>query len=203
MVTYDEAGRGPAVILLHGAFLDRGTWDPQMPELAARYRTVRYDIRPFGESMVPDQPYKTTDDLLAVMNALTIERAHLVGHSFGGGVVIDFALAHPSRVPSLAMVNSGVTGATMPADEQKEAMRCSSPPVRATPRRWKRGWRWASGRRRARPEVMKAPETITARNAARFRMAAPPFAPITPPVIGRLGEIRAAIMPSRSAGPRS
>ena len=121
-LAYDEAGRGPAVILLHGAFLDRGTWDLQMPALAARYRTVRYDIRPFGESTVPDKPYRTTDDLLALMDALKIERAHLVGHSFGGGVAIDFALEHPSRVASLALVNSGVTGASMPADEQKEAM---------------------------------------------------------------------------------
>jgi pimeloyl-ACP methyl ester carboxylesterase len=191
-LAYDEAGRGPAVILLHGAFLDRHTWDLQMPVLAAGRRTVRYDIRPFGESTVPDQPYKTTDDLLTLMDALEIDRAHLVGHSFGGGVAIDFALAHPSRVASLALVNSGVTGATMPADEQKEAMQVfvgaresESSAVQA----WLALSLWSASR--ARPEVMKAIEHMTARNAARFRMAAPPFAPITPPAIGRLGEVRA------------
>jgi pimeloyl-ACP methyl ester carboxylesterase len=190
-LAYDEAGRGPAVILLHGAFLDRGTWDLQMPAFAARHRTVRYDIRPFGESTVPDQPYKTTDDLLALMDALEIGRAHLVGHSFGGGVAIDFALVHPARVASLILVNSGVTGAIMPADEQKEAMQVFVS-ARESEARAVEAWLalglWSASR--ARPEVMKTIERITARNAARFRMAAPPFAPITPPAIGRLGEIR-------------
>lgn len=45
------------------------------PALRARYRVVRFDIRPFGESTVPNQPYKTTDDLLALMDALKIDRA--------------------------------------------------------------------------------------------------------------------------------
>jgi pimeloyl-ACP methyl ester carboxylesterase len=191
-IAFDEAGRGPAVILLHGAFLDRGTWDLQMPALAARHRVVRYDIRPFGKSTVPDQPYQTTDDLLALMDALKIERAHLVGHSFGGGVAIDFALAHPARVASLALVNSGVTGATMPPDEQKEAMQVfvgARESAAKAVEAWLALGLWSASH--ARPEVMKALETITARNAARFRMAAPPFAPITPPAIGRLGEIRA------------
>lgn len=190
-LAFDEAGRGSAVILLHGAFLDRGSWDLQMPALAARHRTVRYDIRPFGESTVPDQPYRTTDDLLALMDALKIDRAHLVGHSFGGGVAIDFALAHPSRVSSLALINSGVTGAAMPADEQKEAMQVFVS-ARESEAKAVEAWLalglWSASR--PRPEVMKAIEAITTRNAARFRMAAPPFVPITPPAIGRLAEIR-------------
>jgi 3-oxoadipate enol-lactonase len=191
-LAYDEAGRGRAVILLHGAFLDRHTWDLQMPALAAGHRAVRYDIRPFGESTVPDQPYRTIDDLLALMDALQIERAHLVGHSFGGGVAIDFALAYPSRVASLVLVNSGVTGAPMPADEQKEAMQVF---VSARESEAKAVEAWLSlglwSASRARPEVMMAIERSTAPNAARFRMAAPPFAPISPPAIGRLDEIHA------------
>jgi pimeloyl-ACP methyl ester carboxylesterase len=191
-LAYDEAGRGSAVILLHGAFLDRHTWDLQMPVFSAGHRTVRYDIRPFGESTVPDQPYKTTDDLLALMDALEIDRAHLVGHSFGGGVAIDFALAHPSRVARLVLVNSGVTGATMPADEQKEAMQVfvsARESEASAVQAWLALSLWSASR--ARPEVMKAIEQMTARSAARFRMAAPPFAPISPPAIDRLGEIRA------------
>ena len=164
-----------------------------MPALAERYRTVRYDLRPFGESTVPDQPYKTTDDLLAVMDALKIERAHLMGHSFGGGVAIDFALAHPARVASLVLVNSGVTGAAMPADEQKEAMQVFVS-ARESEAKAVEAWLglglWSASRER--PEVMKAIERSTAPNAARFRMAAPPFAPITPPAIDRLSEIRSA-----------
>jgi pimeloyl-ACP methyl ester carboxylesterase len=194
-IAYDEAGRGPAVILLHGAFLDRHTWDLQMPALAAGYRAVRYDIRPFGESTLPEKPYKTTDDLLVLMDALEIERAHLVGHSFGGGVVIDFVLTHPSRVASLTLVNSGVTGASLPADEQKEAMQvfmAARESEASAVRAWLTLGLWSASR--ARPEVMHAIERATTTSAARFRMAAPPFAPITPPAIGRLGEIRAATL---------
>ena len=194
-LAYDEAGRGPAVILLHGAFLDRHTWDLQMPALAGSHRAVRYDIRPFGESSLPEQPYKTTDDLLALMDALKIERAHLVGHSFGGGVAIDFALEHPTRVASLTLVNSGVTGATLPADEQKEAMQvfmAARESEASAVQAWLTLSLWSASR--SRPEVMKAIERATASSAARFRMAAPPFAPITPPAIGRLGEIRAATL---------
>src|SRR5262245_43592277 len=121
-LAYDETGRGPAVILIHGSFLDRGTWDLQVPALAPRYRVVRYDIRPFGESTVPEKPYRTIDDLLALIDALKIDRAHLVGHSFGGGVALDFAIAHPDRVSSLVLVNSGVPGLQMPPDEQQAAM---------------------------------------------------------------------------------
>jgi 3-oxoadipate enol-lactonase len=190
-LAYDEAGHGPAVILLHGAFLDRHTWDLQMPPLAARHRAVRYDIRPFGESTVPDKPYKTTGDLLVLMDALEIDRAHLIGHSFGGGVAIDFALEHPSRVASLVLVNSGVTGAPMPADEQQEAAQVFVS-ARESEAKAVEAWLalrlWSASR--ARPEVMNAIERITAANAARFRMASPPFAPIAPPAIGRLAEIR-------------
>jgi 3-oxoadipate enol-lactonase len=194
-LAYDEAGRGPAVILLHGAFLDRHTWDLQMPALAAEHRTVRFDLRPFGESTLPEQPYKTTDDLLTLMDALEIERAHLVGHSFGGGVAIDFALEHPTRVAGLALVNSGVTGAALPADEQKEAMQVfmsARQSEAGAVQAWLALSLWSASR--ARPEVMKAIERATTTSAARFRMAAPPFVPITPPAIGRLGEIRPATL---------
>lgn len=194
-LAYDEAGSGPPVILLHGAFLDRGTWDPQMPVLSARHRVVRYDIRPFGESTVPEQPYRTTDDLLALMDALKIDRAHLVGHSFGGGVAIDFALAHPARVASLVLVNSGVTGATMPADEQRAAGQvfvAARESETGAVEAWMALDLWSASRER--PEIRAAVERITRRNAARFRMAAPPFAPITPPAVSRLGEVRAATL---------
>lgn len=191
-LAYDEAGRGPAVVLLHGAFLDRGAWDLQVPALSPRYRVVRYDIRPFGESTVPEKPYTTTDDLLALMDALKIDRAHLMGHSFGGGIAIDFALAHPARVASLLLINSGVTGQQMPPDEQKEAMQVFAAAREGADKAvaaWLQLGLWSASRDR--PEVMKAIERSTRRSAKAFTMSAAPFAPITPPASGRLGEVRA------------
>src|SRR5262245_31932298 len=80
---YAVTGSGPPVVLLHGAFMDRTTWDAQVPAFAKQFRVVRYDIRPFGESSRPDKPYSVTNALLRLLDHLKIERAHLVGHSFG------------------------------------------------------------------------------------------------------------------------
>ena len=128
---------------------------------------------------------------MRIVSGFLILAAALSAAACGGGVAIDFALAHPSRVSSLALINSGVTGAAMPADEQKEAMQVFVS-ARESEAKAVEAWLalglWSASR--PRPEVMKAIEAITTRNAARFRMAAPPFAPITPPAIGRLAEIR-------------
>jgi pimeloyl-ACP methyl ester carboxylesterase len=191
-VVLDAAGSGPAVVFLHGAFMDRRTWDRQMTALAPRYRVVRYDIRPFGESTPPEKPYRPIDDLREVLDALTIDRAHLVGHSFGGGVAIDFALAHPDRVASLVLVNSGVTGAAMPADEQKEAAavflaarESDDKAVEA----WLRLRLWSASI--GRPEVMRAVEDSVRRNLKLFKMEAPPFAQTEQPAKDHLGDVRA------------
>src|SRR5512134_2123545 len=80
-LAYEVAGpsNAPAVVFLHGAFMDRGSWDREFPVFARDYRAVRYDIRPFGESTRPDQAYSVPDDLLRLLDHLRIGRAHLVG----------------------------------------------------------------------------------------------------------------------------
>jgi hypothetical protein len=75
-LAYDAAGAGPAVVFLHGAFMDRKSWDHQFPVFARRFRVIRCDIRPFGESTRPDKPYVVPDDLLAVLDHVKIPRAH-------------------------------------------------------------------------------------------------------------------------------
>src|SRR5262245_10340480 len=106
-VVYDVTGKGETVVFLHGAFMDRGSWDEQMPVFTPKFRVVRYDIRPFGESNRVDKPYSVPDDLLRLLDHLQVTRAHLVGHSFGGGAALDFALLHPERVASLTLVGAG------------------------------------------------------------------------------------------------
>jgi pimeloyl-ACP methyl ester carboxylesterase len=107
---YDEAGRGPAVVLVHAGLADRRMWEHQFRALSARYRVIRYDWRGYGESADAAGPVARHGDLLALMDALNVDRAALVGCSYGGAHVLDAALSAPGRVTALGLVCSWVSG---------------------------------------------------------------------------------------------
>jgi len=107
---YEAAGKGEAVVLIHGGGLDCRMWDAQFEALARSYRVVRYDVRGFGKSELPDKPYSDHGDLGEVLDFLKIDRAHLVGLSMGGRIALDFALAFPRRVRSLVLAGPGISG---------------------------------------------------------------------------------------------
>ncbi|WIX91990.1 alpha/beta hydrolase [Amycolatopsis sp. DG1A-15b] len=111
---YDEAGEGPAVVLLHAALGDRRMWDAQFTELAATHRVIRYDRRGFGETRGENGEHAHFEDLLALLDARGIEQAALVGASMGGACALDAALAAPERITRLALLGSGLTGHTWP-----------------------------------------------------------------------------------------
>ena len=69
-----------------------------MDALSAEHRVVRPDLRGFGESPLPGGPFSHVEDVRALLDHLGVERAAVVGNSFGGRVALDFALAHPERV---------------------------------------------------------------------------------------------------------
>ncbi|MFF3255869.1 alpha/beta fold hydrolase [Actinacidiphila glaucinigra] len=96
-------GDGPPVVLVHAGVADHRMWDDIVPGLAAHHTVIRYDMRGFGQSPPPAGPFSEHDDLRRVLDHFGHERAHLVGASFGGRVALDFALAHPARVRSLAV----------------------------------------------------------------------------------------------------
>jgi 3-oxoadipate enol-lactonase len=107
---YDEAGSGPAVLLLHGGLGDSGLWEPVVPFLAKRFRTIRTDLRFFGSSTGPAMPWSWQDDTVGVLDELGIDRAALVGLSFGGKLALDVALAHPERFWAVVGVAPGLGG---------------------------------------------------------------------------------------------
>ncbi|HZT83830.1 MAG TPA: alpha/beta hydrolase [Gaiellaceae bacterium] len=107
---YDGSGDGPAVLLLHGGLGDSGLWEPVVPFLAERFRTIRTDLRFYGRSTGPAVPWSWEDDVVGVLDALGIERAALVGLSFGGKLALDVALSHPERVWAVAGVAPGLGG---------------------------------------------------------------------------------------------
>ncbi|MFJ9808434.1 alpha/beta fold hydrolase [Streptomyces sp. NPDC101158] len=110
-LAHDVAGDGPStVLLLHSGVCDRRMWDAQFEALAAAgHRVVRCDLRGFGDSPV-DRPHVHADDVAALLDRLGVERAAVVGSSFGGEVALEFAARHPGRASSLVLLCAAAPG---------------------------------------------------------------------------------------------
>ncbi|MEU7508944.1 alpha/beta fold hydrolase [Streptomyces lavendulae] len=110
-LSHDAAGSGPALVLLHSGVCDRRMWDPQWEALqAAGYRVVRADLRGFGETPAKTGDYDPVADVWELLDSLGIERAALVGASYGGKLALAAAARHPERVTALALLASGLPG---------------------------------------------------------------------------------------------
>jgi pimeloyl-ACP methyl ester carboxylesterase len=103
----DWGGQGPPAVLLHGGSLTARTWDYVAIALRADFRLVALDMRGHGASdWASDYSIEShATDLTAVIDGLGIERTRIVGMSLGGMVACEFALRHPDRTESLAMVD--------------------------------------------------------------------------------------------------
>ncbi|MEU6851122.1 alpha/beta fold hydrolase [Actinacidiphila alni] len=107
-LSYDTTGDGPALLLLHAGICDRRMWDPQWRPLAdAGYRVIRCDLRGFGDTPAPDGPYNNADDVVALLDALGVERAALIGSSYGGKTSLEIAARRPDRVSALVLLCAG------------------------------------------------------------------------------------------------
>ena len=101
-----EAGSGEPLLLIMGFGGDHLAWAFQVPALSARYRVITFDHRGAGRSSVPDEPYSTrvmAQDAVGLLDALGVERAHVLGVSLGGMIAQEVALNHPGRVRSLQL----------------------------------------------------------------------------------------------------
>jgi flavin reductase (DIM6/NTAB) family NADH-FMN oxidoreductase RutF/pimeloyl-ACP methyl ester carboxylesterase len=117
-----RAGRGDVVILVHGVGMAAEIWSPQIAALSREYDVIAYDMLGHGGSTVPPADARLpdyADQLLAVMDGLGIAEAHVIGHSMGALVVLEFALLHPDRVRSVTALNA-VYGRT---PDQRAAVR--------------------------------------------------------------------------------
>ena len=191
-IVYDVAGSGPTVVFLHGAFMDRRVWDGQVASFAKLFRVVRYDIRPFGESSQPAKAYKPYDDLLRLLDHLKVDRAHLIGHSFGGTVALDFALVYPERVASLVMAAAGPSGLVAPEEERKHVAAIFAAVKSgddAIVKAWLDHPMWTAAK--TRPDLLKELEASIRRNLGPFRMTSQPYVPLAPAASERLSEVRA------------
>ena len=109
---YWQVGSGPDLILIHGMAGNLALWHLFLvPELRKHFRVTTYDIRGHGRTEVPPTGYTTRDlasDLVALMDALDIERASLMGHSVGADIALHAALLWPDRVDDLILIEAGI-----------------------------------------------------------------------------------------------
>ncbi len=105
---YQQAGEGPDVVLIHGVTGDLSIWFlcQAMGVLARSFRVTAFDLRGHGYSDVPASGYTSAEqagDVIAIMDALEIDRAMLVGHSFGGVIAMHAAVLHPDRIEAVVL----------------------------------------------------------------------------------------------------
>ncbi len=112
-----ECGEGDPIVLLHGWPEFWAAWEPIFARLGHRYRLIAPDFRGFGESDNP-HPEPTdavnarslSDDVAAIMDALDLDRAGIVGHDVGANVMLDFGLRHAARATGLVFFNCPTHG---------------------------------------------------------------------------------------------
>lgn len=111
---YRDEGIAQPIMLIHGVGANSSSWDEIAPSLAQRFRVLRLDLRGQGRSGRIEGDCTLDDfirDVLDVMNAAGVAKAHVVGFSLGGLIAQGIALSHPDRVDRLALI-SAVAGRT-------------------------------------------------------------------------------------------
>src|SRR5262245_46229180 len=126
----EEAGSGTPVVFVHEYAADYRTWEPQMRHFARSHRCVTYSQRGYPPSDVPEEPDQYTqdrfrDDVISVMDALKIDRAHVVGHSMGASTALHVGIRHPKRCISVTAAGCGYGSSADPkvVEEARAASR--------------------------------------------------------------------------------
>jgi pimeloyl-ACP methyl ester carboxylesterase len=109
---YEEAGSGECVVFVHEFAGDHRSWEPQMRFLSRRYRCIAYNARGYPPSDVPATVSDYSQDrarldILAVLDGLGIDKAHIVGLSMGGFATLHFGIHHVDRAHSLVVAGCG------------------------------------------------------------------------------------------------
>jgi len=123
---YEEAGSGSAVVFVHEYAGDYRTWEAQMRFFARAHRCITYSQRGYPPSDVPGDGAQYSqdiarDDVLAVMDALKIDKAHVVGHSMGAYTALHVGIKAPARC--LSVTAAGCGWGSKPDAKEREAMK--------------------------------------------------------------------------------
>jgi pimeloyl-ACP methyl ester carboxylesterase len=109
---YEETGAGVPIVFVHEFAGDCRSWESQVRHFGQRYRCIAYNARGYPPSDVPDDGEKYSqaharDDIRAVLDALKIDQAHVVGLSMGGFATLHFGFTYPARARSLVVAGCG------------------------------------------------------------------------------------------------
>ena len=126
---YEEAGSGTPLVFVHEFAGDHRSWEPQLRFFSRYFRCVAYAARGFPPSDVPEDPAKYSqararDDVIAILDHLKLERAHVVGLSMGGFATLHVGIAYPGRARSLVIAGCGY-GAE-PGQKEKFQAECEA-----------------------------------------------------------------------------
>ena len=104
----DGDADGDPLVLVHAGVADARMWEPLLPALTPTRRVVRFDMRGYGATRSMPGPFSDAGDLRGLLDALGIERAHVVGASFGGLHALELAVTAPARVASLVLLGAAL-----------------------------------------------------------------------------------------------
>lgn len=116
IIHYEIGGQGVPLVFSHAAFLDSRMFDKQFEAFAWQFRVLRYDMVGYGQSSAAAAPRSRRDDLRRLLEHLGIARAHFVGCSMGGELILDLAVEQPELVASLTLVNATPSGFEVQGD---------------------------------------------------------------------------------------
>ena len=132
-IAHVSKGLGECVIFLHGIGGNHRNWESQIDHFSRSHQAVAWDARGYGDSQDYEGPCRFEDmseDLRRLMDQLQVGRAHLVGLSMGGRILMDFAARYPQRVQSLVLAASFPSfGEALSAQQQEDYMRLRRQPL--------------------------------------------------------------------------
>src|SRR5450432_122693 len=126
---YEEVGEGTPVVFVHEYAADYRTWEPQLRRFSRQYRCVTYSQRGYPPSDIPSDPDKYSqdifrDDVIAMLDALKIDKAHVVGHSMGAATALHVGIHYAKRCISVTAAGCGY--GSSPDPKVVEASRAAS-----------------------------------------------------------------------------
>ena len=128
----DWGGSGPPIVLLHGLASTCQIWEQAAPILVGDYRVIAMDQRGHGHSAKPDHGYdfaSVGNDLLGLIEAKRLEQPIVVGHSWGGDVALEFAVAHPEVARGICLIDGGMIEPSVRYGSLADAREQMAPPI--------------------------------------------------------------------------
>jgi pimeloyl-ACP methyl ester carboxylesterase len=143
-IAFEQVGEGPPLVLLHGGLSDSREWRRQLDALSDEFTVVAWDAPGCGQSSDPPETFRLpayADCLAAFINTIGLERPHLLGLSFGGGLALELYRRHPTipRTLILASAYAGWAG-SLPTAVVEERLRQIEREIKLPPDQWVPAW---------------------------------------------------------------